>query len=131
MIRPCDSLVSTNFDGSERTAFGHSHTGHAFYTPFRPSCIYLANALTTLAANSADPNEHLPLSDGMRLSVSAGNRQMQLVLDDIFARRYRRVFGYIGEIQLHTAGAGAVTRYTPNSTTTFECYLPSPQHSCK
>lgn len=107
MINPCDSLVSINFDGSERQSFGISAAGGPVYTPFRPICIYLANALTTLAANAADPNLHLPLSDGMQLSP--GNGQLQLVLGDIFARRYRRVFGYIGEIQLSTAGSGAVT----------------------
>lgn len=80
--------------------------GSRFLPPFRPSCVYLANALSTIDADSADPNVLLPLSDGMQLLP--GNGQLQLHLGDIFARRYRRVFGYVGEIQLHTSGAGNV-----------------------
>ena len=128
MITPCDSLVAENFDGSLREAFGFTASGQPVYTPFRPSCIYLANALTTIAANSADPNLQLPLSDGMQLL--RGDGQLQLHLDDIFARRYRRVFGYIGEIQLHTAGAGTVT-FTLNSYPFFVSVFLSPPLSCK
>ena len=112
MMNPCDSLVAENEDGSLREAFGFSASGQPVYTPFRPSCVYLANVLTSLAASSADPNLQLPLSDGMQLLPSAGNGQLQLHLDDIFARRHRRVYGYVGEIQLHTTGAGTVTPFT-------------------
>ena len=108
-MTPCDSLVAENFDGAARIPFGFAASGLEVYTPFRPSCVYLDNVLTTLAQTSADPNLHLPLSDGMVFFPSAGDGQLQLVSDDIFARRYRRVFGYVGEIQLHTAGAGTVT----------------------
>ena len=50
----------------------------------------------------------LPLPRGMTIAKCADNGQLQLVLADAYARRLRRVFGYVGEVKL-SSGEGTVT----------------------
>ena len=107
MINPVDAVTAV-LDGVTRPCLGLSGTGWHVYSSFRPTPLFLANVLNTLATHSADLNVHLPLPRGISLSPSPGHGQLQLVLDDIYVRRARRVIGYVGEIQLFKEGCGTV-----------------------
>ena len=71
----------------------------------------LANGLNSTDQDSADPNVHIPLPPGMSFLRPSGNHQLQISLDDTIARRHRRVFGYVGEIQLSLTGKGAISTF--------------------
>ena len=102
MINPVDSFVDEG-----RPPLGFTSVGARVYAPFRPSALFLANVMDQLETSQDGPNVHLPLPEGMRLVRSAHNAQLQLLLDDVFSHRNRRLFGYVGEISLSTAGRGA------------------------
>ena len=91
MINPHSCLVSEG-----RTAFGYTSSGAPVYAPFRPTALYLANALNQMEASRPDPNLHMPLPEGLRLSHSASNQQTHLIVEEVYANRHRRIFCYVG-----------------------------------
>ena len=115
MINPADSFLAVDSDGAMRPQIGHTAAGAAVFAPFRPTPLSLANTLNQVAAAGADAMRHIPLPTGM-MFTHAANTQLQLVLTEPYARRHKRVFGYVGEIQLSGAGFG---------TSPFPCLFPS------
>ena len=62
--------------------------------------LQLASDLSEASSDSLDMHYDIPLPDGMMLCPLTGKRQFQLELNEAFALRHRRVWGYIGEINL-------------------------------
>ena len=50
----------------------------------------------------------IPIPTGMQLLHNTARKHLQLVVDESLARRFRRVFGYVAEIQLQAEGRGAI-----------------------
>ena len=44
--------------------------------------------------------DDIPIPKGMQLTHPTDKRQCQLILDEAFASRFRKIFGYIGEIKM-------------------------------
>ena len=115
MINPADSFLAVDSDGAMRPQIGHTAAGAAVFAPFRPTPLSLANTLNQVAAAGADPMRHAPLPPGM-MFTHAANTQLQLALTEPYARRHKRVFGFVGEIQLSPTAFG---------TSSYPCSLPS------
>ena len=83
--------------------------GTPVWRSFQPSIPSVALLLTPYLPLGVDPTEALPLPSGISLQRSpAGGRQLQLVLAPNFAVKWRRAFGYVGDLQL-TDGEGTDT----------------------
>lgn len=106
MLSPSDSFLAVDADGVIRPPIGTSAFGSTVFAPFRPSPMFLANTMHSLDLGTADPNRHIRLPHGMSFTRAA-NAQLQLALSNAFARRLRRVLGYVAEIQLSSTGRGA------------------------
>ena len=79
---------------------GKAANGRSVYTPFRPSVAQLAPLVTPFLDEVNKEADTLPLPRGITLSKCAHNGQLQISLSSTYARRFRRVFGYIAEIKL-------------------------------
>ena len=67
---------------------------------YTPSLLQLAADLSEALAESPDLHDDIPLPEGMKLCRPTEKRQFQLELNEAYALRHRRVWGYIGEIKL-------------------------------
>ena len=79
---------------------GRAADGRSVYTPFRPSVVQLAHLVTPFLDEVNTEADTLPLPRGITLSLCAHNGQLQISLSATYARRFRRVYGYIAEIKL-------------------------------
>ena len=84
----------------EQPPFGRSADGRYVYKSFCPSVAQLAALLTPFLDERATAADALPIPRGFHLAKSTAYGQLQLSLSEAYARRFRRVFGYIGEIKL-------------------------------
>ena len=82
--------------------FGKCADGRFVYKSFRPAITQLAHLMTPFLDSVATAGDVLPLPKGMTLSLCAANEQLQISLSETFARRFRRVFGFIAEIKLNS-----------------------------
>ena len=83
-----------------QVAFGKAADGRAVYTPFRPSVVQLAHLVTPFLDEVNTVADTLPLPRGVTLAKCAFNKKLQISLSEVYARRFRMVFGYIAEIKL-------------------------------
>ena len=83
--------------------FGKSADGRNVFASFCPSVVQFAHLLTPYLDGKATVAHALPIPKGFTLSLCAANEQLQLSLSDAYARRFTRVFGYIGKIKLNFA----------------------------
>ena len=66
-------------------------------SPYRPSVLSQASYFTALADSpEIQPEVIIPVLDGRTFATNADTKQLQLVVDPMYARRFRRVFGYVG-----------------------------------
>ena len=82
---------------------GKSADGRNVYSPFCPSVLQLAQLVTPFLDNVATAAHLLPIPKGFVITRCEANQQLQLVLSEAYARRFGRVFGYIGAIKLNAA----------------------------
>ena len=83
--------------------------GSPVFASFQPSVPTVALLLTPYLPVTADPSNALPLPTGLALQrAPEGGKQLQLVATPSFATKLRRVFGYVGDLQL-TDGEGTDT----------------------
>ena len=59
-----------------------------------------SHLLTPFLDDIAKPCDVLPLPRGTTLSKCSFNGQLQISLSDTYARRFRRVYGYVADIKL-------------------------------
>ena len=90
------------------TPIGLTALGAAVYEPFQPSVASLAVSLTPFLQTQVGMDTVFPLPAGLAMRRSPGDRQNQLVVAAFFARKLRRMYGYVAEIVL-TEGDGTET----------------------
>ena len=78
------------------------------YSPYRPTARQLANEIPRLLKSVVNVASSIPSTDGFEFR-GAANSQLQLTISGKYARRRRRVFGYVGDIQLAKEARGTVT----------------------
>ena len=75
--------------------------------------ISLANELTHLRADGATAiGALLPVPGGVTFEDNSATGQLQLRINSAYARRFRRIFGYVGGVQIPPSDTGAVSRAT-------------------
>ena len=79
---------------------GTCDDGRYVYASFRPSVAQLAHLLTPHLDGISTVAQAIPFPRGMRLIRNAWNNQLQLVVAEVYARRMRRAYGFIGELKL-------------------------------
>ena len=85
---------------------GLAANGTPVFASFQPSVASLAISLTPHLKTLTDIGAVLPLPTGLQLVRSPDLKQIQLKIAPFFARKMKRVFGYVAEIVL-SEGAGA------------------------
>ena len=89
-----------------------SNGAHAVRS-WQPSVLQVADRINMALEEKSPINRALPLPEGMSLRDGATNGQIQLVMDTrTFAIRLRKVFGFIGSIELKEFSEGT-TNCTP------------------
>ena len=81
---------------------GKSADGRSVFLPFCPSVLQLSHLVTPFLDQKATAQDLLPIPKGFVLARCAANGQLQIALGEAYARRFGRVFGYIGSIKLDT-----------------------------
>ena len=106
-----DPLSSVDAYGAVRPEIWRSASNRPFFAAYRPSVLSLASALTHLKGSPEVQIEaFVPVPDGMYFAENCATGQMQLILNPMYARRFRRIFGYVDEIRLPPAAKGNVSR---------------------
>ena len=79
---------------------------------WQPSVLQVADRINDAIERKSPINKSLPLPEGMSLRDDSTNGQIQLVMDArTFAIRMRKVFGYIGMIELKEHSEGTTNCY--------------------
>ena len=96
-------------DGSPQLGFDAS--GAPVFGPYRPTVRSLADRITGWLRPGVDLLDVIPVPSGFSFARGSnlGKLQLQLTLDGAYARRYRWVFGYVGDIQLAVEARGTAT----------------------
>ena len=68
--------------------------------PYAPSLLQLSVELAEALADSPDLHDDIPIPAGMKLVKPTAHRQFQLELSEAFMSRFRRIYGYVGEIKM-------------------------------
>ena len=98
---------------STRVAYGPTASGGEAYGPFAPTLLRQAELVAGARDAGQDLTAAVPLPLGMKLAVNPYNGQTQLILEaEAFCARFRRVFGYVGEISTK-ASRGTSTYFPP------------------
>ena len=102
LLRHLATMIAACFNDSapQQLPLGRSRDGRDVFASFCPAVAQLALLLTPHLDGVATAGDVLPLPRGMSIVLNANNGQLQRILADVFARRFRRVYGYIGEIKL-------------------------------
>ena len=87
---------------------GFAADGPPVFGPYRPTVRPLADRIPGWLRSGVDLLTVIPVPVGFGF-VRGGNAQLQLTLDGGYARRYRRTFGYVGDIQLSVAARDTAT----------------------
>ena len=92
-----DPLSSVDSRGNARPEIGRAALNRPVYAPYLPSVLSQASDFTALADSPGiQPEVIIPVLDGRTFATNADTKQLQLVVDPMYARRFRRVFGYVG-----------------------------------
>ena len=106
-------------DGS----FGPLSNGAYAIRSWQPSVLQVADRINLAIENKTPINMALPLPDGMPLRDGATNGKIQLVMDTgTFAIRLRKVFGFVGMIELKEHSEGTTSGY-PFEWPLFSCFF--------
>lgn len=89
---------------------GRAAANRCVYDPYRPSALSMDNELTHLRDGGNPVGLHLAGPAGMSFGANPSTNQLQVRLPSPYARRFRRVFGYVGEIQNPPEAMGTVSR---------------------
>lgn len=96
-----DPLSQVDAYGDARAEIGLSALGRPVYSPYRPTVVSLASELTHLKESPEIQVEMcVPVPEGMSFAGNSATGQLQLSLNPMYARRFRRVSGYLGEIRI-------------------------------
>ena len=85
---------------NQKPPFGWKEDGSHAYEPYRPPVVEFASDCVRagcMAEQGVPYEKSIPLPSGMKLSKA--KNQLLLAVTDINALRFRRVYGYIGEIK--------------------------------
>ena len=90
---------------------GFDAAGSPVFGSFRPTVRTLADRIPDWLNSGANLLSVLPAPSGFSFPTgnNSGEKQLHLTLDGAYARRYRRVFVYVGDIQLSVEARGAAT----------------------
>ena len=103
-----DPLSQLDAPGNIRAEIGRSASNRPAFAPYRPSVLSEASDLAALADSpEIQPEVITPVPDGMEFASNSATTKLQLQLNPMYARRFRRVFGYVCEIQLSDVTKGA------------------------
>ena len=87
---------------------GLSALNRPAYSPYRSSVLSQAAAFTRQAASpEIQPEVIIPVPDGWSFAKNADTNQLHVSVGPLYARRSKRVFGYVGEIALSAAAKGS------------------------
>ena len=79
---------------------------------FTPTVISVADRINDALTLDTPLSEALPLPAGMSLRYCEANKQVQLVLSSrVFTLRMRKVFGYVGSIELKGKSEGTTPSF--------------------
>ena len=95
----------TDGDGVPRQPIGVSAQNAPVYAPYRHTERQLASDLSRMISDGENVGAHIPAPDGVEFR-GASKSQLRLTISGNYARRRRRVFGYVGDIQLETEARG-------------------------
>ena len=109
----CDPMSPVDSRGETRVSIGLAADNRPVYEPFPPKALSLANELTHLLADGARISQHAPIPDGVDFIADSANSKLQLRIAANLALRFRRLFGYLGEIQLAKESLETVSRAPP------------------
>ena len=87
---------------------GFDAGGPPVFGSYRPTVRSLAGRIPAWLRSGVNLLSAIPVPSGFSFGLGAnpGKPQLQLTLDGGYARRYRRVFGYVGDIQLSVEARG-------------------------
>ena len=99
----------------DRVAHGPTASGGEAFGPFAPTLLRQAELVAGARSKGLDLTASIPLPLGMKLSVNPHNGQTQLILEaEAFCARFRRVYGYVGEISTKASqGTTTTVPYRP------------------
>ena len=80
--------------------FGKAADRRDVFKSFRPTVVQLAHLMTPFLDKVDTAADVLPLPKGISLSLCGENDQLRISLSEVYAKRFRRAYGYIGEIKL-------------------------------
>ena len=102
-------MSSVGAVGSSRPSIGRADSQRNVYEPYRPPVLQMADEISHLLADGGPVGLHIPAPAGMDVPAACNGR-LQLRLSSSIARRFWRVFGYLGGIQLAADARGTVSR---------------------
>ena len=94
--------------GGAHQPIGFSSDNTPVFSPYRPTVRKLADQIPPLIRSGVDLSTIIPAPDGFSFH-GGGNSQLQMTLSGDYARRFRRIFGYAGDIQLAVEARGTAT----------------------
>ena len=97
---------SGDANGATRPSSGRPASGRCIYEPYRHSVISTADDPTRLILGGIPTGARLRVPAGMARAKNPATKQLHLRTSSTFARRFRRVFGRVGEIQLAAEARG-------------------------
>ena len=92
-----DPLSHVDARGKMRPEIGRTAINRPVYAPYRPSVLSEASGPAALADSpEIQPDVIIPVPDGVGFASNSATKQLQLQLNPMYARRFRRVPGYVG-----------------------------------
>ena len=114
------AVVKTAPTKAPPVCLGPLSGGGQALTSFRPTVLQVADRINDALTLETAVETALPLPEGMELQMCEANSQVQLRLKTrVFSLRMRKVFGFVGQIELKEKSEGTVP--SP-STYLFLCF---------
>ena len=79
---------------------GERANGTFAVSSYMPSLLSQCVQFVEALEDSPDLNDDIPIPKGMKLVRASDKKQCQLILGQNFAQRFRKIYGYIGEIKI-------------------------------
>ena len=77
-----DPYSPVGLSANPRPKIGRPDGGHPAYEAYRPTALFLPNAIAWVAADEGSFDQHAPFPPGMSLGMNHGHSELQLVLGD-------------------------------------------------
>ena len=104
-----DPLSQVDAIGKVRPEIGRPTLNRPVFAPYRTSGLCIASEITHLGESPEVQVElRVPAPEGISFADNSATGQLQLEANPMYARRFRRVFGYVGGIQVPPSATGAV-----------------------